>query len=127
MNCNHDRVATTDHTSQFLSALSPSARPGWALRMSQILAYDGRLICVEFPSAKDPKIGGPPYALPPPVYVEHLAHPGKELLYDEATGHIKEASKSNDPAALVRIAHWQPARTHEIGKGQDWVSVWRHL
>lgn len=94
--------------------------------MSQLLAFEGNLICIEFPSKKDPKIGGPPYALPAPVYVEHLAHPGKELPYDEGTGHIIGVSGPNSAAALNRVAHWQPARTHEIGKGQDWVSVWRH-
>jgi hypothetical protein len=100
--------------------------------MSQLLGRDGNLICIEFPSAKDPKIGGPPYALPPPVYTEHLARPGKGLPYDDDTGHVKEGvSAPNSPAALKRIAHWQPERTHAIGKGPDgqvtdWVSVWRH-
>ncbi len=95
--------------------------------MTQLLAIGGNLICIEFPSAKDPKLGGPPYALPPPVYLEHLTRPGKELPYDEESGHIKEeSSDSISPAALKRIAHWQPARTHEIGKGQDWVSIWSH-
>ena len=94
--------------------------------MSQLLAADGRLICVEFPSAKDPKIGGPPYALPPAVYVQHLGHPDEELRYDE-NGVITEDSKlPKNPAGLTRIAHWQPERTHEIGKGQDWVSIWKH-
>jgi hypothetical protein len=95
--------------------------------MSQLLADDGNLICIEFPSAKDPKIGGPPYALPPPVYIEHLAHPGKELTYDDQSGHIREGLYGpKSTAALTRAAHWQPTRTHEIGQGQDWVSVWRH-
>ena len=95
--------------------------------MSQLLAFEGRLICVEFPSKKDPKLGGPPFALPAPVYVEHLSHPGKAIPYDEETGYIKEGvSGPNSAAGLKRIAHWEPARTHEIGKGQDWVSVWQH-
>ena len=94
--------------------------------MAQLLAFKGNLICIEFPSAKDPLAGGPPFALPPQVYTEHLAHPGKELPYDE-TGHVKEGvSGPNSPVALTRVAHWQPERTHEIGKGQDWVSVWRY-
>ncbi|KAL9131267.1 MAG: hypothetical protein Q9217_000754 [Psora testacea] len=110
----------------FLSALPPTLRPQWALRMSQLLAPDGSLICVEFPSDKDPKLGGPPYALPPPVYVQHLAHPGKELPYDK-DGHVQEdVELARDSAGLRRIAHWQPIRTHEIGKGQDWISVWKH-
>lgn len=91
--------------------------------MSQLLASDGRFICVEFPSAKDPKVGGPPFALPPSVYVEHLAHPGKEIPYED-TGHVKEGESGLESlGALSRIAHWQPERTHEIGKGQDWVSI----
>ena len=94
--------------------------------MSRLLAAEGRLICIEFPSAKDPKIGGPPYALPSTVYVHHLGHPGKEVRYDE-DGHIQQDIEGRtDPAGLTRVAHWQPERTHEIGKGQDWVSIWRH-
>ncbi|KAK4692633.1 hypothetical protein P7C71_g4612, partial [Lecanoromycetidae sp. Uapishka_2] len=116
----------------FLCALPPSFRPDWALRMSQLLAVDGNLICIEFPTTKDPKIGGPPHALPPPVYTEHLAHPGQGLAYDDDTGHIKEGvAGPNRPTALKRVAHWQPERTHAIGKDadgnvMDWVSVWRH-
>lgn len=94
--------------------------------MAQLLAFGGYLICIEFPSAKDPLLGGPPWALPPQVYTEHLAHPGMKLPYDEK-GYVKEgASGPNSPVALTRVAHWQPERTHEIGKGLDWVSIWRN-
>ncbi|KAL9105051.1 MAG: hypothetical protein Q9163_000064 [Psora crenata] len=110
----------------FLCALPPNLRPEWASRMSKLLASQGSLICVEFPSAKDPKTGGPPFAVPPSVYVQHLAHPGEELLYNE-DGHVREdLHLPTNSAALARIAHWQPARTHEIGEGQDWVSIWKH-
>ena len=100
--------------------------------MSQLLSEIGHLICIEFPSTKDPRLGGPPYSLPPPVYIEHLSHPGEELPYDRETGHVVQgSSKTDTAAALKRIAHWQPARTHEIGKGPDgkvtdWVSLWQH-
>ena len=100
--------------------------------MSQLLSKVGHLICIEFPSTKDPKIGGPPYALPPQVYVEHLSHPGEELPYDRETGRVVQRStKANSNAALIRTAHWQPARTHEIGKSPDgkvtdWISLWQH-
>lgn len=95
--------------------------------MSQLLAHEGCLVCIEFPTAKDPTTGGPPWALPPPVYAEHLSHPGEEIAYDEASGRITEdPSRSKNAAALTRIAHWQPSRTHEIGQGTDWVGVWRH-
>ena len=101
-------------------------RPRWASRMTELLEGDGCLVCLEFPSNKDPKIGGPPYALPPSTYVEHLGHPGVDLAYSD-DGHIKEDHHlAENPAGLKRIAHWKPQRTHEIGKGQDWVSVWKH-
>lgn len=96
--------------------------------MSELLApkSQGHLICIEFPTYKDPMTGGPPYGLPPKVYVEHLSHPGKKLPYDDE-GHVKEGvSEQAGPEALERIGHWQPERTHAIGKGTDWVSVWRH-
>lgn len=95
--------------------------------MSELLAAEGRLICLEFPSAKDPKLPGPPWALPPPVYVKHLSHPGEDVEYDSQTGSVKDVpSKPKAANGLSRIAHWQPVRTHKIGEGTDWVSVWRH-
>ncbi len=100
--------------------------------MSQLLAEKGHLICIEFPSTKDPKAGGPPYSLPPQVYLEHLSHPGEVLPYNEESGHVVERSSNEEnAAALRRIAHWKPVRTHEIGMGPDgkvldWISVWQH-
>lgn len=103
-------------------------RPAWAQRMSQLLAKgpSGRLICIEFPTYKEPSTGGPPFGLTPQTYVEHLSHPGEELAYDE-NGHVKVRSQGQPTSgSLERLDHWQPARTHEIGKGTDWVSVWSH-
>lgn len=95
--------------------------------MSRILAEDGALICLEFPSKKDPKLAGPPWALPPEVYLAHLSHPGEDISYGE-DGYVKDVSdQSRSPGALERFAHFQPTRTHEIGQGQDWISVWRHI
>ena len=95
--------------------------------MSQLVGAHGHLICVEFPSTKDPKLGGPPFALRAPVYEIHLAQPGEEIPYLQS-GHINEDSrKPADSAGLQRVARWQPDRTHEIGKGQDWVSIWTHI
>lgn len=111
---------------QFLSALPPSLRPAWSLRMSQLLSPTGRLICLEFPTYKPPSTGGPPWALPPVVYEEHLTQPGEDVPYDaEGNVQVVEPKKENKHT-LARIAHWQPERTHEVGKGTDWVSVWRH-
>ncbi|KAL8676800.1 MAG: hypothetical protein Q9186_006707 [Xanthomendoza sp. 1 TL-2023] len=112
----------------FLCALTPGLRPAWSQRMLQLLSTDppGQLICLEFPTYKDPSTGGPPFGLTPQTYVEHLSHPGEELPYDE-TGHVQVGSQGRPkPASLERLHHWQPERTHEIGKGTDWVSVWQH-
>lgn len=38
-------------------------RPAWALRYTQLLAKDGRLVCLEFPTYKAPSTGGPPFGL----------------------------------------------------------------
>lgn len=92
--------------------------------MSQLLAAApaGNLICLEFPTYKDPSLGGPPFALSPAVYVEHLSHPGEQLAYDDK-GHIKQNPlRRASPGGLERVAHWQPERTHEIGRGSDWAS-----
>ena len=112
---------------QFFSCIPPKDRHLWALRMSELLADDGSLVCLEFPTTKDPKLPGPPWALPPAVYMEHLSHPGEVVEYDTATGVMREDPDRPKPSnALSRIAHWQPARTHEIGKAADWISIWRH-
>ncbi|KAL8739187.1 MAG: hypothetical protein Q9181_000078 [Wetmoreana brouardii] len=112
----------------FFCALKPSMRPAWAQRMCQLLASRpvGHLICLEFPTYKEPSTGGPPFGLTPDTYVEHLGHPGDELPYDE-DGHVKVGSHGQPkPDGLERLDHWQPVRTHEIGKGTDWVSIWSH-
>lgn len=124
-----DEEATFDliYDYTFLSALPPSLRPAWSLRMCQLLrpVPDSNLVCVEFPTYKDPSTGGPPFGLPPEVYLAHLSRPGEAVPYDE-TGHLVEiAVDEKRHAAFERIAHWQPERTHEIGKGTDWISVWR--
>ncbi|KAI9881484.1 MAG: hypothetical protein M1830_000047 [Pleopsidium flavum] len=111
----------------FLCALPPSMRPAWSLRYSQLLAASpaGNLICLEFPTYKPPSTGGPPFGLTSKVYVEHLSHPGEDLPYD-GEGNIKaDILRRASKGGLERVAHWQPKRTHEIGKGTDWVSIWR--
>lgn len=83
------------------------------------------LVCVEFPTTKPPSTKGPPFGLPEKVYVEHLGHPGQKLPYDEEDNLLDDQIQSSPKTGLERIARWQPERTHEIGKGTDWVSVWR--
>jgi hypothetical protein len=105
-------------------------RPAWSKRFNELLAPEGRIVCVEFPTYKPPSTGGPPWALPPKIYAAHLPRPGQELPYSADNGELLEA-ELDKPIGVVRIAHFQPSRTHKIGysaegKVTDWVSVWAH-
>ncbi|KAF8862451.1 S-adenosyl-L-methionine-dependent methyltransferase [Acephala macrosclerotiorum] len=115
----------------FLSALPPVMRPAWSRRFNELLAPEGRLICLEFPTYKPASTGGPPWALPPKIYMAHLPRPGQELEYGEDGELLEEKLGEPSSSGLVRIAHFQPERTHEIGyssdgKVTDWISVWAH-
>ncbi|KAF9728907.1 hypothetical protein PMIN06_009392 [Paraphaeosphaeria minitans] len=111
----------------FLCALHPSMRPQWAARMQQLLAPGGALICLEFPTHKPPKSGGPPFSLPPTVHEELLKRPGEDISYDEDE-EVQSTDRPESDKALHRVAHWKPKRTHEVaiinGEIKDWVSVW---
>jgi len=112
----------------FLCALPPPIRHKWAARMAQLLAPHGVLICLEFPTYKSPSAGGPPWAVRPVDYVAYLSKPGEEVQYDQegfVTGCEEETPERNENG-LVRVAHFQPQRTHELGKGTDWISAWKH-
>ncbi|KAI9774108.1 MAG: hypothetical protein M1840_005201 [Geoglossum simile] len=113
----------------FLSAIELAQRPAWALRYKELLSdtTPARLICLEYPTHKDPAERGPPFALPPKIYLAHLTRPGMKISYD-ADLHLleDELPPVNPSSTLVRVAHWQPDNTHPIGKGTDWVSVWTH-
>lgn len=61
----------------------------------------GLLVCLEFPLYKAPETGGPPWGL-------------TSRIYDELLGD-----------AFEKVLHYQPERTHTIGMGSDWLSVWR--
>lgn len=97
--------------------------------MTQLLAPQGILVCLEFPTHKPPKSGGPPWSLPSIVYEELFKRPGDELIYDEE-GKVTRKDEGDSDKALDRVAYWQPARTHQVGiiKGEvkDRVSVWKH-
>lgn len=110
----------------FLCAIPPELRPRWSKRMSELLAPGGSLICLEFPLAKSPKAGGPPHGLSSELYVQLFKQPGEEMKYGD-DGHVAPDGRALDEkAGLVRVAHWSPVRTHQVGKGTDMVSIWKH-
>lgn len=86
-------------------------------------------MCLEFPTYKPPSTGGPPWALPPKIYMAHLPRPGEELPYGEDGSLLEDKLGPPSKNALQRIEHFQPKRTHEIGynaEGEvtDRVGVW---
>ena len=88
-------------------------------------------MCIEFPTYKPPSTGGPPWALPPKIYMAHLSRPGKELPYGEDGEILTSEIGDSSADGLQRVEHFQPKRTHEIGysedgKVTDWISVWAH-
>ncbi|KAG0131957.1 S-adenosyl-L-methionine-dependent methyltransferase [Tuber indicum] len=89
----------------FLCALHPTLRRSWAVRMAELLAPQrGLLVCLEFPLYKPIETGGPPWGL-------------KNEVYDELLG--------GPMGAFQKVLHYKPERTHKIGEGTDWISVWR--
>lgn len=111
----------------FLCIFPPILRPKWSLRHSQLLSKDrsSRLVCVEFPTTKPPSLKGPPFGVAPKVYLGHLNRPGEQLPYDDEDDLLEHEMGPRAQDGLVRVAHWQPERTHAIGKDTDWISVWR--
>ncbi|KAI1495209.1 S-adenosyl-L-methionine-dependent methyltransferase [Biscogniauxia mediterranea] len=117
----------------FFCALPPSSRPSWARRTSDLLASDGKLVCLEFPSEKSPSEPGPPWASPPRAYEAYLSAPGETVPTDEHGGVLMKEEEEVGPRqgnGLRRLLHMKPRRTHSIGTKdgtvQDWISVWSH-
>ncbi|KAI7205854.1 hypothetical protein KC343_g7605 [Hortaea werneckii] len=127
----------------FLCALPPTLRPAWSKRMSQLLSpLGGILICLEFPLKKPPSSGGPPHGLTRELYEQLLNRPGKGVEYTTSSGPgeggngegqggggyvIEDRTTEMPRDALVKVERWQAERTHEVGKGMDFVSVWKHV
>jgi len=93
------------------------------------LSSDGKLLCLEFPTYKEPHTGGPPFGLDSNVYLAHLGRPGETLAYTEE-GYPEDKYYHGDvetaSTGLVRVDYWAPERTFDIGKGTDKMSVWMH-
>ncbi|KAM3425090.1 hypothetical protein BST61_g7056 [Cercospora zeina] len=110
----------------FLCALPPPLRPSWAQRMTELLASDGHLICLEWPLHKPANEGGPPHGLSAALYESLLRSPGQDVPYDErGKVSVNEAAEQSDNA-LVCVKRYRPQRTHEAGKDSDYVSLWQH-
>lgn len=125
----------------FLCALPRELRPKWAKRMSELLAPDGFLVCLEWPLQKSPKEGGPPHGLSAELYEELLRKPGQEVEYDDddddGEGYVVVSAGNSTTTsgggggdgraknALVRLERYRPSRTHEAGKDSDFISIWK--
>ena len=104
--------------------------------MLQLVAPDGKLVCLEFPTWKDPKTAGPPFALRPEFYVAHLSRPGVHVPYNEDGYLAKDATSGEDldlengatARRLERISHFPSQKSHDYGieNNVDWVSIWKH-
>lgn len=119
--------------------------------MQQLLARpDGRLVCLEFPTGRHLKEGGPPYSAALWFYQLHLTHPGnQEVIRYEVEKDLKHPVTGEDlgpsqkpyysinmdagnpfGGGLSMLARFKPRKTHEAGQsedgkfGRDWVSVW---
>lgn len=113
-----------DHT--FLCALDPSLRPRWAKRMSQLLAPNGRLICVEYPLGKPPKSGGPPHGLERKLYDQLFARPGEDVKYNDSGNVVEDTSGAKSDAALVKVDEWVPTKYFDTMQEKIGVSIWGH-
>lgn len=63
---------------------------------------------------------GPPWTASSEDYWKHLTQSGEDVF---------DSKDSPNGTGLVRVAHWQPDRTHENGKDangniQDRVAIW---
>jgi methyl halide transferase len=99
--------------------------------MSKLLAPEGRLVCLEFPSGKPLSMPGPPWGLNSGVYLALLARPGEEVSYEQS-GEVRGLEAIIPRAdGLSRLELIKPRRTHRSGMNEDgtvndFISVWRH-
>ncbi|KAK4187676.1 S-adenosyl-L-methionine-dependent methyltransferase [Podospora australis] len=108
----------------FLCALLPSMRKDWARRMGELVAPHGVLICLEFPLYKGLDLPGPPWPLREGIYLDLLAHGGDGVFETEEQAQQAIGAK-NLEGRFVRIDRITPARSYEVAKGTDRLSIWR--
>ena len=96
-------------------------RPQWAARMSQVVASDGVLVCLEFPMYKDPTQPGPPWGLNG-VHWDLLARGGDGF---QNIGKVAEVDQVDQlPGRFRRLQYRRPARSYEAGRGADMLSIY---
>lgn len=98
--------------------------------MTSLLSHEptSRLICLEFPTGKSMKLGGPPWGVWPETYEALLGGPGEEVSYRE-DGTPKHTLMKPSADGLHRLCLIKPGRTHaagtnEDGSVKDFISVW---
>jgi len=94
--------------------------------MSQLLATNGRLVCLEFPIFKDPLAGGPPWGVTSELYLEVLKNPGETCSYADM-GFVIVSGGDSGKNGLKRLGHWKADRTLSYGAKTDWISVWGNI
>ncbi|KAK6837537.1 hypothetical protein RU639_001422 [Aspergillus parasiticus] len=103
----------------FLCALHPQMRPQWAARMSQVVAPDGVLVCLEFPMYKDPTQPGPPWGLNG-VHWDLLARGGDGIKNIGEEAEVDQVDQL--PGRFRRLQYHKPARSYDAGRGADMLS-----
>lgn len=92
--------------------------------MARVLKPGGLLICLEFPLYKDPKLPGPPWGLKG-VHWNLLAQGGNGVITGAVGDDGKEIDASEaESGEFRRIAYVKPARSYEVAKGTDMLSVY---
>ncbi|KAG5924851.1 hypothetical protein E4U42_004535 [Claviceps africana] len=104
----------------FLCALLPEMRKDWSMRMAELVAPSGVLVCLEFPMYKDLGAVGPPWGLRG-VHWNLLAE-GKDGIIHEP-GNVEQEDMIDGP--FNRIVYISPERSYEAGRGTDMLSIWK--
>lgn len=92
--------------------------------MARILKPGGVLICLEFPLYKDPKLLGPPWGLKG-VHWDLLSQGGYGVVLGEVGDEGKEKNVTGSGMGnFRRELYFKPARSYDIAKGTDMISVY---
>ncbi|KAJ5579967.1 uncharacterized protein N7459_005952 [Penicillium hispanicum] len=108
----------------FLCALHPEQRKSWAKSMARAVKPGGLLICLEFPMYKSPRLPGPPWGLKG-VHWNLLSQGLDGVVVGDVgdDGKEKDAEERED-GEFRRILYMKPARSYEVAKGTDMLSVY---